>query len=137
MARRATQLVNRIRRATHRCGGQLRPPVGPLRTSTALSAIATDHAQDMLNQGYFDHIDTRGRSPADRVLVTGYKAQLVGENIARGPLSTDEVVAGWLQSPEHCDNLMESRFREMGVGFARARGGSTEVYWVQVLTLPR
>lgn len=137
VARRATELVNRVRNGAHECGEHHRPPAGPLRYSAALSAIATLQAQDMLNQGYFDHIDKRGRSPADRVRVTGYTAQLVGENIARGPLSTDEVVAGWLKSPEHCENLMEPRFKEAGVGFARARQGSTEVYWVQVLALPR
>jgi hypothetical protein len=44
--------------------------------------------------------------------------KLVGENIAYGPKSADEVVQGWLDSPGHCENIMDPRFAEMGIAYA-------------------
>ena len=45
----------------------------------------------------------------------GYESRLTGENIAYGPVSAEEVVAGWLASPGHCENIMEPRFRDIGM----------------------
>jgi len=63
---------------------------------------------------YLEHQDLSGHSPADRVRAIGYRETLVGENIAYGPQSADEVVQGWLDSPGHCENIMDPRFSEMG-----------------------
>jgi uncharacterized protein YkwD len=59
-----------------------------------------------------------------------------GENIALGPQSADEVVDGWLASPGHCANIMDSRFRHIGVGLATGRGRG-QIYWVQTFGAPR
>jgi uncharacterized protein YkwD len=44
-----------------------------------------------------------------------------------------EVVAGWIDSPGHCANLMNPAFTEMGAGYEinRARLPGF-VYWTQV-----
>jgi uncharacterized protein YkwD len=53
----------------------------------------------------------------------------------------DDVVQGWLDSPGHCENIMDSRFAEMGIGAALGRsptGASRQgLYWVQLLAAPR
>jgi uncharacterized protein YkwD len=72
------------------------------------------------------------------VRAIGYKEKLVGENIAYGPESVEEVVRGWLDSPEHCENIMDPRFAEMGIASAAGRSGPRRgLYWVQLLAAPR
>jgi uncharacterized protein YkwD len=136
LATRALQLVNDVRaRGTH-CGDELFGPAPPVTLSGTLANVALGHANDMAEKNYFEHVDPTGQSPADRVRATGYLEKLVGENIAYGPKSVDEVVQGWLDSPGHCENIMDPRFVEMGIALAPGhvkRG----LYWVQVLAEPR
>lgn len=40
----------------------------------------------------------------------------VGENIARGQLTAAQVMEDWMQSPSHKRNILESEFKEIGVG---------------------
>jgi uncharacterized protein YkwD len=136
LATRALQLVNDVRaRGTH-CGDELFGPAPPVTLSGTLAGVAVGHANDMAEKNYFEHVDPAGQSPADRVRAVGYSEKLVGENIAYGPKSVEEVVQGWLDSPGHCENIMDPRFVEMGIGLAPGhvkRG----LYWVQVLAEPR
>lgn len=86
---------------------------------------------------YFEHQDQAGRSPADRVRAAGYAERMVGENIAYGPLSAREVIEGWLHSAEHCENLLDPRYTEMGIAYAAGRGSHPGLYWVQLFAAPR
>ena len=136
MANRALQLVNEVRaRGTH-CGDELFGPAPAMTLSGTLADVALGHANDMAERNYFEHVDPSGHSPADRVRASGYQEQLVGENIAYGPQSVEEVVQGWLNSPGHCENIMDPRFTEMGIALApgQAKRG---LYWVQVFAEPR
>jgi len=90
----------------------------------------------MARHDYFEHVDLKGDSPADRVRARGYHEKLVGENIAYGPASADEVVAGWLHSPGHCENIMDPRFVEMGLAYAPGQRDMPGLYWDQVLATP-
>ena len=74
--------------------------------------------------------------PADRVRAAGYLKQLVGENIAYGPVTAKEAVQGWLASRDHCENLMDPRFTEIGIALAPGSAGRHGLFWVQVLAAP-
>ena len=92
----------------------------------------------MAQKNYFEHVDPAGHSPADRVRATGYQEKLVGENIAYGPKTVDEVVQGWLDSPGHCENIMDPRFAEMGIAFAAGHQSARRgLFWVQLLVAPK
>jgi uncharacterized protein YkwD len=91
----------------------------------------------MLSHNYFAHEGYDGSTPAQRVAATGYRYQLVGENLASGPESAAEAVAGWLASPGHCENIMDARFSESGVAYAANNSGTPRVYWVQEFATPR
>jgi uncharacterized protein YkwD len=95
------------------------------------------HAADMARNNYFEHEDLGGHSPADRVRAMGYQEKLVGENIAYGPESAEEVVQGWLDSPGHCENIMDPRLAEMGIAVAPGESTRHGLYWVQLLVAPR
>jgi uncharacterized protein YkwD len=137
LAERALQLVNDVRGRGTRCGERSFRPAPPVRLSNQLGSVAFGHAKDMARHNYFEHEDLAGHSPADRVRAVGYREKLVGENIAYGPTSADEVVKGWLESPGHCENIMDPRFAEMGIAFAAARSTRRGLFWVQLLVAPK
>jgi len=135
-AARVLQLVNQARARGARCGNRSFGSVPAVHSSGILAGVALGHAADMAKHDYFEHQDLRGQSPADRVRAVGYREKLVGENIAYGPQSADEVVQGWLDSTGHCENIMDSRFAEMGIAYAPGHGSKRGLYWVQLLAAP-
>jgi uncharacterized protein YkwD len=137
LATRALQLVNQVRARGARCGERSFGPAPPVKLSDALAGVAFGHADDMAKHNYFEHEDLTGHSPADRVRAVGYQEKLVGENIAYGPKSADEVVQGWLDSPGHCENIMDPRFAEMGIAYAAGHTSRRGLYWVQLLVAPK
>jgi uncharacterized protein YkwD len=136
-ANRVLQLVNEARERGARCGERSFAPVGTVRLSQTLDSVALGHATDMARNNYFEHEDLGGHSPADRVRAMGYPEKLVGENIAYGPETAEEVVQGWLDSPGHCENIMDPRFAEMGIAVAPGESSRHGLYWVQLLVAPR
>jgi len=137
LAARALELVNDIRAKGTRCGARAFAPVAPVKLSSTLSSVALGHAADMAQHDYFEHEDLSGRTPAERVRAVGYAEKLVGENIAYGPESAEEVVQGWLDSPGHCENIMDPRFAEMGIAFSAGRASRRGLFWVQLLVAPK
>jgi uncharacterized protein YkwD len=129
--------ANEARARGARCGERSFAPAPPVKLSDTLASVAFGHAADMAAHDYFEHEDLAGHSPADRVRAVGYREKLVGENIAYGPESTEEVMRGWLDSPGHCENIMDPRFAEMGIAFAPGHASKRGLYWVQVLAAPR
>ena len=137
LASRALELVNEARARGARCGSQSFGPAPPLTLSGTLGNVAFGHANDMAVHDYFEHQDLTGQSPADRVRAVGYHEKLVGENLAYGPQSVEEVVKGWLDSPGHCENIMDPRFEQMGIAAATGRATRRGLFWVQLLAEPR
>lgn len=137
LAARVLELVNDIRARGTRCGDRSYAPAPPVKLSDTLNDVALGHAADMARHDYFEHQDLSGRSPAERVRAAGYREQRVGENIAYGPESADEVVKGWLDSPGHCENIMDPRFAEMGIAYSPGQASRRGLYWVQLLAAPK
>jgi uncharacterized protein YkwD len=135
LSARVLELVNQVRANGAHCGERSFGPAPAVRFSRLLANVAYDHAADMATHNYFEHVDPAGHTPADRVRAAGYHEKLVGENIAYGPQTADEVVRGWMDSPGHCENIMDARFGEMGIAFAAGRA-KQGLYWVQVLADP-
>ena len=107
---------------------------GPLSLDRRLIDAANEHAVDMARHGYFAHASRNGDDPGDRVRDAGFRWRRFGENIARGAGSPGQVVQDWMGSPEHRQNILDCRLREMGIGLAvsRRRGA----YWVQDFATP-
>jgi uncharacterized protein YkwD len=105
----------------------------PLRSDPALDKAAQKHAEDMLARGYFAHESPNGTTVRERAREAGYDWRGIGENIADGQFSVDEVMDGWMRSPEHRRNILDKSFTDLGVGLALGRGknGEYRVLWVQ------
>lgn len=126
------EAVNRVRAEGAVCDGVPQPPAPPVERNAYLERAARMHSLDMAEQGYFSHESLDGRTPADRVAEAGFTgAGPIGENIAIGYETVEDVMAGWLSSPGHCLNIMNPSFRVLGVGYARAEGSRDGPLWTQ------
>ena len=97
----------------------------------ALAEAALAHSRDMASRDYFSHADPSGASVRQRATRAGYRWRYVGENIAAGLGSPEQVVAGWLASPGHCANLMSPDFVDMGAAYAVEPASKLDIYWTQ------
>ncbi len=138
VARQILDLVNRARLSGHRCGSVMYPAAPPLTLNAVLNSAALAHSQSMARYDEFDHRGHDGSSPALRVQRAGYGSYvIVGENIAAGAMTPGEVTEGWLQSPAHCENIMDARFAEIGIGYAVNTASSQLVFWTQDFAAPQ
>jgi uncharacterized protein YkwD len=128
--------TNRARATPRRCGARSLPAAPPLSPDTRLTAAARAHAATLARLGRLEHDLDGGSTPATRARGAGYDWRTVGENLAAGPETAAEVVAGWLGSPGHCANLMDPAFTQMGLAFAVAPADG-RAYWVQLFGTPR
>ena len=125
------ELVNAARSEPRRCGEHEFPASAPVRYSDSLTRAAVIHAADMAQRASLDHAGSDGSNPGERLTRVGYRWQISGENLALGYDDVATVMRGWLDSPAHCENIMEPRFDEMGLAFAIGPGPQAPVYWVQ------
>ncbi len=107
-----------------------------------LVASAQSHTESMAFGDYFAHVSPGGETPLTRMRRTGYISRLgragfeVGENIAWGTLwlgTPRAIVAAWMASPGHRANILDSHFRDTGIGVsphvkAFAKGQSGGIY---------
>lgn len=129
---RVLQLANEARSRPRRCGSRQFPAAPPLALESHLTSAAREHARDMAKHNMLEHTGSDGSRPDQRVTRSGYKWRTTGENIASGPTTPEEVMAGWLASPGHCENIMSPRFEEMGVAWVVDPKSASGVYWAQV-----
>ena len=127
---RVLDLTNQARAVARSCGTTSYPAAPALTWNASLATAARNHASDMAVRNYFSHTSQDGRTFVQRATNAGYGSyRALGENIAAGQPTPESVVAGWLNSPGHCSNIMSANFRELGVGVGT--GGSYGIYWVQ------
>ena len=104
----------------------------PLKLHEKLCVAAQWLAQDMADHNYFEHTDHQGRSIDPRLPDFGYQDyENLGENIAAGHSTPEEVLADWMHSPDHRANLLDPQVREIGVGYAQSQDSKFKRYWVQ------
>ncbi|MFD7688838.1 CAP domain-containing protein [Streptomyces sp. NPDC059781] len=98
----------------------------PVKVNATLTKAAQDHSKDMAASGSMSHTGSDGSSPGDRITRAGYSWSTYGENVAYGYSTPEQVMAGWMASPGHKENILNCAFKEIGVGLAQP--GS---YWTQ------
>jgi uncharacterized protein YkwD len=123
------ELTNQHRAEGATCDTDVFPPAPPLERDVLLEQAARLHSLDMAEQSYFSHDSLDGRTFTDRIDATGFTgAPPVGENIASGQATAEEVVDGWMASPGHCRNIKNASYHVLGVGYAE---GSDGTRWTQ------
>ncbi len=131
----ATILQNVLVSETNRSrGGEDLPLLGE---SALLDVAATMKAEDMARKGYFAHVSPEGVSPWYWIAQAGYAYSYAGENLAINFSDSGDVVAAWLNSPAHRQNILSQHFTEMGIGTARGTyEGQETVFIVQMFGKP-
>ena len=99
-----------------------------LRVASPLHRAADQHVYEMAVLGYFGHGSPNRASFAARLAEyypwRGYPIWHVGETLlwSEPTLSARAIVRLWLHSPEHRRELLDPRFREVGVDAAEVDG---------------
>lgn len=97
-----------------------------LKHNWELSRVARYKSEDMRDKGYFSHTSPTYGSPFKMMKSFGISYRTAGENIAKGQTTPAAVVKGWMNSPGHRANILNSSFTEIGVGYASGN------YWTQM-----
>jgi uncharacterized protein YkwD len=105
--------------------------LAPLTLSDELQSSAQAYTLVLASSDCFAH--TCGPMPnfADRDAAAGYDGWWsLGENLAGGYPTPEEVMAGWMASPGHRGNILSVTFTEIGIGVTRG-GGRFSMYWAE------
>ena len=99
----------------------------PLGWCDGLAELARAHSNDMCDRGFFSHVNPEGENPTargraghagsytfDPICPSPYRG--IGENIAMGQRSPEEVMNAWMNSPGHRANILNGGYTHIGVG---------------------
>ena len=86
-----------------------------VKLDTKLSAAATQKAADMFARNYWAHISPVGTQPWYFITESGYSYRYAGENLARDFSDAKSVVDAWVASLSHRENLLNSRYQDIGI----------------------
>ena len=94
-----------------------------LKSSPHLHKAATNYSRLMVRENFFDHVSPGGSTLLSRVrrgtsYLRGARTFALGENIAWGSgefATPRETVDNWMGSPGHRQNILNRRFRHIGV----------------------
>jgi uncharacterized protein YkwD len=94
-----------------------------LRLHPTLTKVATRYSIQMADDNFFAHVSPGGSSLTSRVKKTSYikgaRSWMLGENLGwgTGRLSTPrDTVDAWMHSPGHRSNILNAKFRDIGIG---------------------
>jgi uncharacterized protein YkwD len=126
--------INEARSTARLCGATTFSAAVPVTWNDDIAEAAYKHSADMATNHYFSHTGSDGSSPATRISQEGYHWSALGENIAYGYPTVEDVIQGWLGSEGHCQNIMSPTFTEIGAAIA---GNTNASYWTLDLARPR
>ncbi len=103
-----------------------------LKENAKLAASAQLKLEDMFKYQYFEHVSPSGVSVTDLVEKEGYAFIVIGENLALGNFGGDSnVVAAWMASPGHKANILNTKYKEIGVAVGQ-HAYQGKVQWIAV-----
>ncbi|WP_209426486.1 CAP domain-containing protein [Pararhodobacter sp. SW119] len=100
------------------------------RPSPVLDRAAQRHACDNAAHNRMSHTGSDGSWFGERIQRAGYSYRRATENVALGYRDARSVVAAWMRSPSHRQNVLDRGTHELGLGLARGRDG--RLHWVMV-----
>jgi uncharacterized protein YkwD/uncharacterized membrane protein required for colicin V production len=89
----------------------------PVTLDPTIREVARAYATTMFQQGFFAHVDQSGATPFDRMRAGGVNFRAAGENLALAP-TVQIAHDGLMNSPGHRANILNPRFRRIGIGVA-------------------
>lgn len=100
--------------------------LGALALNSVLNQAAQAKAQDMANNDYWSHVSPSGVTPWYWMTSAGYSYQTAGENLAYGFSTSADTVTGWMNSPGHRANILNTSYKDIGFGIVNAPNYQSE-----------
>jgi len=94
--------------------------IAALILNSQLTSAAQAKANDMVARNYWSHNPPDGSPWWSVITNAGYNYKTAGENLAYGYLTSADAVAGWMNSPGHRANILNTNYTEVGFGFANS-----------------
>ncbi|MBD2020565.1 CAP domain-containing protein [Leptolyngbya sp. FACHB-36] len=113
MEAQVRQRINEVRR---------KQGLSELRNNEKLAQVARNYSRRMAEENFFSHNSPKGDTMVKRVRSAGISYVLLGENLftcTNVPQPVPAAIDGWMNSPGHRKNILQSGFRETGIGVWR------------------
>ncbi|MFQ3661039.1 MAG: CAP domain-containing protein [Chloroflexaceae bacterium] len=116
----------------------------PLSLDSRLMGAAQQHSEDMATNNFVGHTGSNGSTLAQRVNAVGYTWSALAENVAAGYTTPEAVMAGWMRSSGHRQNILNCRYVHVGIGYVYQADDAPLPgvqypyyhYWTQVFGAP-
>lgn len=93
----------------------------PLTINGALTQAAVAKANYMFDKNFWAHIAPDGTTPWTFIKNAGYAYSVAGENLARDFGDSGSMVTAWMNSPTHKDNIVNTKFTDIGIGVVNGK----------------
>ena len=93
--------------------------VPKVETDPALTQAALGKASYMIAKNFWAHTAPDGTEPWKFITDSAYQYRYAGENLARDFANSESVVKAWVNSPSHKENLLSSRYQDIGVAVVK------------------
>lgn len=87
----------------------------PLAYNEKLADAARRKAANMMSENYWAHNSPSGKSPWVWFKEAGYSYVFAGENLAKDFGDTSRMMNAWMASPTHRENIVSSKYTEIGI----------------------
>jgi uncharacterized protein YkwD len=106
--------------------------------NSKLEQAAQVKAQNMVEQHYFSHVSPiDGKKWSDFIADVHYEYNIAGENLANGYETVNTLVAAWMASPTHRENILKEEYTETGIALSKGElDGLPTLFVVQVFASP-
>ena len=94
---------------------RLKAGLQPLVYSEKLADAARRKAANMYEENYWAHNSPSGKTPWVWFRNAGYSYLYAGENLAKDFGDTDRMVSAWMASPTHRENIVNAKYKEIGL----------------------
>ena len=119
------RLINQVRRKNN---------LSQLVWDDELAEMARDYSERMARENFFSHFDPDGGNAAKRAKKAKLKNwSKIGENlfsVERFPRFAAFAVKGWMKSPTHERNILDTDWTTTGIGITEAENG--DIYVTQL-----
>lgn len=100
--------------------------LSPVKLDSQLSQAAEQKGESMFAEQYWAHTSPSGKDPWSFINGVGYHYIYAGENLARDFADSTGVVEAWVNSPSHRENLLNSRYQDVGFAVLNGKYGDYE-----------
>ncbi len=92
-----------------------REGLAPVALDERLTSAAQAKGENMFADSYWAHVNPDGTEPWAFIQAAGYEYQSAGENLARDFADESSLIAAWMASPSHRENIMNADFSDVGL----------------------